>query len=97
MTVEEWAEANTGVVLKIPAGTVIHRVWWYLEEGEWTPNPKHWQEGLSKEYRAVRTTQDQFVDLHVDAAHLQSQAVKACRNRTRRSVDGPLTLMGRKV
>jgi len=39
MTVKEWAAQQTGVVLKIPAGTVTGHRWWYLEDGAWTPNP----------------------------------------------------------
>jgi len=92
MTVKEWAAQQSGVVLKIPAGTVTGHRWWYLEDGAWTTKPIKWVSGMTKEYRPDTTTKDQYIELKIVGGTLEDMAYKACTNRSGRSVDGPLVL-----
>lgn len=83
MTVKEWAETQTGTVLKLPAGTVTGHDWWYLEEdGIWTTDPKPWRSGMTQEFRPRVTTADQYVEITLFASGLEEMTQKALTNRT---------------
>jgi hypothetical protein len=96
MTLNEWVTCTTGIVLKIPAGTVTGHRWYYLEDGEWTTHPTTWVSGMPREYRPISTPRDQFVELLISSSGLETMATKALSNRSGKSVDGALTLKRRK-
>lgn len=96
MTIDEWAYKNSGIVLRIPAGTVTHHRWYYLENGEWTDNPKAWTRDVQKEYRAIKTDIDIYVELTIDAGDLKLQGMKAHRSKNGKSTDGPILLKKRR-
>lgn len=96
MTVKEWAAQQTGIVLKLPAGTITGHRWWYLEDGTWTPKPVKWQSGMTKEYRPDVTAKDQYIELTIFGSGLEDMAYKACTNSSGKSVDGPLVLKRRR-
>jgi hypothetical protein len=103
MTIHEWAAQVTGLVLKIPAGTVVGHRWYYqypldheTHPGEWSTSTDAWRVKIGQQYRPIVTGADQYVELRIDAEGLVEMARKATTNKSRRSSDGPLTLKGRK-
>lgn len=99
MDVKDWAQQNTGIVLKIPKGTITGHDWWYhLDDGTWskTTPPGAWRSGMEKQWRPRVTDKDQFVELTIDAGGLQEMAHKATKNRSGKSVDGPLSVKRRR-
>lgn len=92
MTIQEWAEQQTGRVITIPEGTVLGHDWFYFENGKWTRKPSAWVPDMPKEWRAVTTTRDTRVEIRLDAGALVSHAHKAVMSRAGKSRDGALTL-----
>lgn len=101
MTVEQWAGNQTGIVLKVPKGTVLGHDWEYQHpQGHWirgtVPQLKaqglDWQSDTPKRYVEIKTQVDKYVELKIGAGLLEAMALKACHNRSGRSTDGPLTV-----
>lgn len=104
MTVHEWVRQNTGIVLRVPRGTVTGRVWEYQHpDGRWLRGKVEelqaqgleWTHDTPKRLVDIRTEQEQYVELQISPG-LEGQCLKALRNRNGRSVSGPVLVKRRK-
>jgi len=101
MTPDQWAQQQTGLVLKIPKGTRTGRTlhWYQLSTGQWVQDPKAHGEswdGLPRRMEYEETTADQYVELAIDGRALAFQALKAIKNRSGKSFDGPISIKRRR-
>jgi hypothetical protein len=103
MTLQEWAQQQSGIVLRIPKGTVIGHHHWYqypldhpTHPGEWSTSIDAWKVKIAHEYRSIITEKDQYVELGITLGSLEQMALKATTNKSGKSVDGPIILKRRR-
>lgn len=104
MTVDQWEQQNSGIVLKVPAGTVTGHVWEYRHpDGRWLRGSVEqlnaqgvgWTSDTPKRLTDIRTEADQYVEIKITG--LKSQALKALRNKSGHSSSGPILVKRRRT
>lgn len=103
MTITQWEQQNTGIILKVPKGTFLGTTHEYQHpDGRWLrgnvaklkAQGLEWTEQTPRRLVRVTTQEDQYIELGISG--IESMALKALSNKTGRSVDGPLTVKRRR-
>lgn len=101
MIIKQWAQAQTGIIVKVPKGTFLRSEHQYKPDaGEWSTSTPAWKEAGSDPARRrtvmITTEADQAVEIIISGGGLEAQALKALSSRSGTSRDGAITLKRRK-
>jgi hypothetical protein len=90
-TPHDYAQAQTGLILTLPAGTRIGGRRLPATEAERTQPPRHWTG-----WEAIELKAPMRLEIQIDAAALQVVACRAARSTGRKAKQGPITLRVRR-